>query len=127
MAGFMWTLVSNGSTSRRSGEEVGKEIIEDRLEDEWETSVAQKTAFKGVASSTEREVTVSFRDIKTQIRAGQWRQALPILLVLSGFLGLLLFGSLALLATLDNKLVGLLIAITAAYAVVRVLIGMIRA
>lgn len=126
-AGFVWVLVNKGETSQRSGEDVGAEMISERLEDDEEWSLADKTAFRGQAEVVEREASISFKDIKKQVKSGNWQEALPLLLAVGGFLGLLVFGSLALFFAIEDKLVGGLIAIVAIFTAARILIQMARA
>lgn len=127
VAGFVWVLVSKGETSHRSGEDVGAELISDRMENDDEWSLIEKSAFKGQAKVVSREANISFKEIKIQLKSGNWREVFPALLALVGFLGLLTFGSLALFFTLEDKLVGGLIATVAIFSVARILFQMARA
>jgi hypothetical protein len=129
VAGTALMLVRQGETRRRSGQEVGAEIMAEGMVDDDEEGavVGQRTAFKGKAITVEREASISLADVKQQIGAGQWRQNLPALLVVGGFAGLLLFGALAVWLAIDNKLVGGLIAIVAVYALVRMVLSFARA
>jgi predicted membrane protein len=56
-----------------------------------------------------------------------WRVAFSILLTIAGLCGLLLFGALALLAGVENRLVGWVAVGIALYAVTRTLVGLARA
>lgn len=129
IAGAAWALTTSGETRRRSGPDVGAEIIAERMEDEHDeaTMVAQHSAFKGQAVKVEREASFSLADIKQQVAAGQWREAMPVLLVLAGFTGLFLFGSLTALVAIENKLVGGAIVVVAVYAIVRIVLALRRA
>ena len=127
LAGFVIVLVSKGNTTYRSGEEVGIEVMEDHLDDGLEKPVAQKSLFKGQARSVEREASISFSEIKAEIRSRNWSQALPLLLAVGGFLGLLLFGSLALFLIIDSKLVGGLMVVLIIITVLRIVYQMIKA
>ncbi len=127
IVGAAWLLGSGGQSERREGAEVGEEIAAELLQDEDDESIYQATAFKGQAKSVETGVSYSFREIKEEVRAGRWKTAAPLLMAVGGFLGLLLFGSLALLVALDDKLVGALIAGIAIFTVMRVMVGMVRA
>jgi hypothetical protein len=125
--GAAWLLVSGGQSEKREGPEVGKDIAAELMQGEDDESGFQATAFKGQAKSVETGVSYSFREIKEELRAGRWNTAAPLLMAVGGFLGLLVFGSLALLVALDDKLVGALIAVTAIFTVLRVIVGMVRA
>jgi hypothetical protein len=129
ITGIVWTLTLVGQTQRRSGPEVGAEIVADQMSDEADenTVLAQRTAFKGKATSIQAEAEFSFVEIKGVLKAGKWREVLPILLAMGGLLGLLAFGSLALLVGVDNKLFGLVVVGVAMYAVVRTLISFAQA
>lgn len=125
--GFVWVLITSGRTHEFSGSEAGEEIMADQLADEWEEPLAQKTAFKGRAIKRERAVSISFKEIKGQLRRRQWSTAAPVLLAIGGFLGLLAFGSLALFGAIENELVGGLIAAISLVTVLRILIRLARA
>ena len=126
-AGFVWVLVSKGESSRHSGEAVGAELMREQFEDDEEWSITEKSVFRGKAKAVEREASISFSDVKKQVKSGNWRESLPLLLAVGGFLGLLVFGSLALFFALDDKLVGGLIAAVAIFTVARILVQMARA
>ena len=119
VAGFVWTLVESGQATRRSGPDAGAEMLSG--------DASEESVFRGKAISVERRAEFSFAEINKMVLTGQWRRALPILLAIGGLLGLLLFGSLALWLSLENRLVGGLIVAVALYAVVRTLIGFARA
>ena len=127
LAGFIWVLIRSGSTTNRSGEEVGRQIVAEQMEEDDETPLYKKTAFHGQAAFVETEASLSFGDIKSQAKDGQWSEVLPALMAIVGLLGLLFFGSLALLVALDDKLVGGLIAVVGVFATLRVIVGLIRA
>ena len=125
--GILWTVLTQGDTRRRTGSDVGAEIIAEQMVEETEGYVATpQTAFKGKATAVEREASFSLAEIRQQIRAGQWRQNLPVLLAIAGFLGLLIFGALTSWVAIDNKLIAGLIVVVAAYAVVRTFLAMAR-
>ena len=127
LIGFVWMLLRSGQTTYRQGEDVGREMVAGRMEEDDETTILQHTAFKGKAKSRKTEASTSFGDLKGQIKSGRWSQALPVLLVISGLLGLVVFGSLALLVAMEDKLVGGLIALVAIFTSLRVLVSLIRA
>ncbi len=126
-AGAGGLLLSSRQTSWRHGEEVGTEMIAEQMDRDDEGAVAQRAAFRGKAVAVRTETSVGLGDVKKQIKAGQWRAALPGLLVLAGFIGLLFFGSLALFVAMEDKLVGGLIALVGIFAALRIAIAMARA
>lgn len=126
-AGFVWAL-AGGAKTVEQGEKVGARIMAEQVETEFEgETVAERTTFKGQAVSASRSAEISFRDIWKLIERGEWRIALPWLMALGGMMGLLLFGSLALLFGLESKLLGGLFVVVALYAVVRTALSFARA
>ena len=128
ITGIVWTLMASGQMHRRDDADGRAEIIAERMADpDKGVNLAQRTAFKGKAVSVGGEVEISFADLKRLIRSGQWRAAMPIWLALGGMFGLLVFGSLALLLGVDNKLIGLIAVGVVLYALVRTLISFFQA
>ena len=127
IAGFIWVLIISGETTERRGKEVGAELVSEQMVDEDEVPIVQKAAFHGEAVEVKRETTVQFSEIKEQIKNGNWRGAFPWLLVMGGFLGLLLFGSLSLLVLMENKLIGGFIVAVVLITVGRIVIRWIKA
>ena len=131
IAGFVLIFTNRGQTQRRSGDEVGRELMSEFMEDDEDeaTVLAEKTVFKGKAASAEAGVSISLGEIKGMLTSGEWRRALPLLLALGGFLGLFLFGGLAGLAAAessDGRVIAVVFAGIALYAIVRVGIGIAR-
>lgn len=124
VAGVVLMLASRGETRVRRGPQVGAEMMAGEADEE---TIHGVSAFKGKGIAVEREVRFSFSEIKAQVRAGRWKEVLPALLAMAGLLGLLLFGALALLAGLDNKLVGGLALLVVLYVVARQAIEFARA
>jgi len=127
VAGIAWILAARGKVERTSGPEVGKEIMSGQMEadevrDDGQVAVAERSAavFTGTGAKVEVEAETSFTELKAQLRARDWTQALPTLLAVCGLIGLILFGSLALFTGLENKLIGALILVVALYALIRV-------
>jgi hypothetical protein len=128
IGGIVWTVVVSGETRRRSGPEVGAEMMGQRMARDAEGRiVAQRAFFKGKAVEVESTASFSFAEIKEGMMGGQWGQVLPILLAIAGFLGLFLFGSLSAWLGIEDKLIGGLIVIVAFYAIIRTLIAFARA
>jgi hypothetical protein len=128
IVGTVWTAVVFGETRRRSGPEVGAEIMADRMARDSEGHVRpQYVFFKGKAEAVERKASLSFAEIKQQLMAGQWLDMFPVLLAIGGFLGLFLFGAVAAWLGIENKLVAGLIVIVALYALIRTVSAFVRA
>lgn len=125
--GFVFVLLAKGETTFREGEEVGLEIMEGEQDDDSEIPIAEKAVFKGKAKSVGREASISFSEIKSEIRSGNWDQALPILLAVGGLLGLLFFGSIAVFLAIDNKMIGGLLAGIVIFTVFRIVYRLIKA
>ena len=105
--GAVLMLSSRGETRDLSAEGVGADVIRRQMRDTGaETPFAEGAAFRGKGGGKEASASSSFAKVKADLRAGRHRLALPPLLVLLGMTGLLVFGSLALLVGLENKLVG---------------------
>ena len=126
VVGSIWMVTTSGETRHDSGEEVGARILGEQIGDDDSTD-AQKTAFKGKAISVEHETSLSFTEFKTRLSAGHYSEALPILLASGGLLGLLTFGSLALFAVMENKVIGGAIALVAIFTVLRIVVKIARA
>jgi len=128
IVGTIWTAVVFGQTRRRSGPEVGAEVMADRMARHSEGHTRpQHVFFKGKAVAVDRKASFSFAEIKQQLRAGQWLQMFPILLAIGGFLGLFLFGAVAAWLGIGNKLLAGLIVIVALYALIRMVSAFARA
>jgi len=125
ITGFVWMLAASGRTRRRSGPEVGAEIMGGQMAEEGET-LAEGTVFKGKGVAVSREVDLSFAEIKGMIRARR-PEAVPALLAAGGLLCLVLFGAVALWLGLEDKLVGTLFALVVLYTVGRIVVSFVRA
>jgi hypothetical protein len=126
--GAVWALILFGQTRRRSGPEVGAEIMARRMDSDLEGIVgARRTFFKGKATAVEREASFSLAEIKQALREGRCLHMIPVLLVIGGFLGLFLFGAATAWLIIPNKLIAGLIAIAALYVVIRRTIDFVRA
>ena len=71
VVGFILIFSSSGETRHNSGKEVGAQIMGEQIREE-DTSVAQKTLFRGKAVSSGRETTISFSEIKERFSAGKY-------------------------------------------------------
>jgi hypothetical protein len=128
IVGTVWTAVVFGQTRRRSGPEVGAEMMAERMARDSEGQVGpQYVFFKGKAVAAERKASFSFAEIKQQLMAGEWLQMFPVLLAIGGFLGLFLFGAAAAWLGIENKLLAGLIVIVALYALIRTVSAFARA
>ena len=129
IAGFIWLLASGGSMERRSGAQVGAEVMDDDEEDDGFTLSAsgEQKAFRGTGSQVSVGASYSFAEIKDHIATGHWKQAAPALLTIGGMFGLFFFGALTVFLTLDDRWVGYLLLVIAVYSVIRVAIGFARA
>jgi hypothetical protein len=65
--------------------------------------------------------------LKRLVRAGDWRRALPPLLVIVGLLGFMLFGAIALLIGLAQKVTGVILLAVAVFAIAKVALDYARA
>jgi hypothetical protein len=90
--GVTWILVTRGTTHRRSGEEVGQEVMS--------TQMDEVVFFKGKAAAVEREASIGLDDIKTAIKTRQWGFIVALLMMILGLSGMCLCGGLSLLSVL---------------------------
>ena len=129
IVGFVLVLTGRGRVTRRSGDDVGREMVSELMHDEEDEAVvvAENTYFKGKAAAVEVETSISFGEIKGMVKAGQWRQAAPLLLAIGGLLGMMLFGSLAALVRAEEKVIPLVFVAMVLYALVRMGIGFAKA
>ena len=127
IAGFIMLLMGSGKVQHRSGEDVGAEVMDSQMDDDDGIELARVGTFKGTGSEVEVNASMSFAEIKEAAAAGNWGQALPALLVMGGMVGLLIFGALAIFVIMDDILVGGIILVFVAYAVIRMLIGFMKA
>ena len=129
IVGFVWLLASRGRTTRRSGRDVGAEIMTGMGEDDDDDAIplVEKSVFVGTGAQVTRDVDVSFGDIKGLIRDRQWRGALPALLAMVGLFGLIVFGVLALWVKMDDKLIATVIAAVVLFTMGRIGWSFLRA
>jgi hypothetical protein len=138
IVGFIWLLASRGQTTRRSGPDVGAEIMTgmgDGVDGDGDGGVGgdeaiplvEKSVFAGTGVKVTRDVDVSFGDIKGGMRDRQWRAALPALLAMAGLFGLLVFGVLALWVKMDDKLIATVIAAVVLFTMARIGWSFLRA
>ena len=125
IVGFIWLLTSHGQTTRRSGPDVGAEIMtgmgDDVVDDDDEAiPLVEKSVFVGTGAQVTRDVDMSFGDIKGMMRDRQWRGALPALLAMAGLCGLIVFGVLALWVKMDDKLIATVIAAVVLFTMGRI-------
>jgi hypothetical protein len=83
--------------------------------------------FRGRSAGAETGVEVGYGEVKALVRAGRWSEALPLLLMIGGMLGIFLFGSLAFWVRSENELLGLVVFCICLYTVGRILYGILRA
>jgi hypothetical protein len=128
IVGAAWMLVGRGQTTRRSGRDVGAEIMGGLGNDlEEGISLVEKSVFVGKGTKVTREGEISFTEIKQLVRDRQWHAALPVLLAMAGMFGLIVFGALALWWKMDDKLIATLIAGVALFTMARIGWSFIRA
>jgi hypothetical protein len=129
VVGIVWTVAVGGQVQTGTGSDVGTEVIARQMVDREEnaSTVSRRTYFKGKAVAVQGEAEVGFDEVKALIGAGHWRHAAPILFLIGSLFGVLLFGALAILVGVENKLIGGVALAIALYAIVRTLIGFARA
>ena len=123
--GSAWVMILLRSKNHLRGE-VKEAVANGEQITEEEEVVFQTPAYAESAGSKGEWIGLNFVEMKRGLKRGQWRNTAPILLAIFGFLGLLLFGSLALFVAMEDKLVGSVIAAVAIFAVIRVIIRMVQ-
>ena len=71
LVGFSWIVATSGEAHQATGEDVGAQIIGEQFSDD-DSSVVQKTGFKGSAISFGRESSISFTEIRARLSAGHY-------------------------------------------------------
>ena len=128
IVGFIWLLTAQGQTTRRSGRDVGAEIMAGMgNEDEEDIPLIEKSVFVGTGVKVERDIDVSYADIKQQMKDRQWGAALPALLVMIGLFGLVIFGVLALWLKMDDKVIATVLVAVVLFTMARIGWSFIRA
>lgn len=126
IVGSLWTMIFLRVNNHPNHPKEGAITNEEPISEE-EEGFNLTSAYVGRAKSDGEGATINFGQIKKVVKNGHWRNTLPFLLAIFGFLGVLLFGSLALYVALDDKLLGSVVAAVAIFSVVRVAIRMIQA
>jgi len=130
IVGFAWGLAERGKTTKRSGSEVGAELMAERMAGDaakaGKMPVVRKAFFRGKGIAVEREAEYSYAEIKQRFREGGVRQVIPALLGMTGMLGLTFFLSLTLLTGLSNKIYGLVVLAFCGYCVYLLIAGFMR-
>ena len=127
IAGTVWTTILFGQTRRRSGPEIGAEMMAERMARESGGVKPRHVFFVGEGVAVDREAGFSYAEIKQQLMAGRCLQMLPVLLAMGGLLGLFLFGSAAAWLGIKDKLVAGAIVVVALYALFRMVSNFVRA
>jgi hypothetical protein len=124
-AGAILLLTGRGKVSRQTGREAGAAVMGAIMEDEPEpdqVTVAdvEKSVFIGTGARVQVEAEGSFTEVKAALRDRRWGDALPGLLIGLGMAGLLIFGSLALMTQIEERIIGIAIVVVAVYAAARI-------
>jgi hypothetical protein len=104
IAGFVWVLARRGQARR---------------------NMSRRRLVRSEGVSVTGELT--FAEMKAALRAGKASEALGGILAVGGMLGLMLFGSLAVLAAIDNKIVGGMVVAICVFGVVRMIVRVVKA
>jgi len=126
--GGVLLLIASGEARELTAQEVGEDIIRRQTRDTaGESPLFEEAVFEGKGGGTAVAASVSFADVKADWRAGRRRKALPPILILFGFTGLLVFLSLALLVGLDSPLAGAVMLGATVLSLGRMVLAFIRA
>ena len=106
-AGIALGVMDRGRTTVRKGPEIYGEMMAESMHRdtlrEGEIPIAQKVFATGKGVAWERGASYSVPEIKTMLREGNYRGALPALLVMAGLVGLPLFLGLAVLVAWSSE------------------------
>ncbi len=127
ITGFVWMLTAMGKTTSEHGQAVGEEMVAEHLAEAEESMTGKSAVFRGRAVAKRSEASISFRDIWRLVEERQWHKVIPVLLLLGGLLGLLLFGALTLFLSMENRLLGGFFVAMALYVLVRTMLSFVKA
>lgn len=131
LTGLIWTLKLRGKTTRRSGTEVGAELMAEnmarRARLDGKASLARKTWFWGKGWAVDWEASYSYAEIKTMWRERAFGALLPVMLAAGGMLGIMLLGGILLLMILPSRIPGLIALAAGLYGAWLICTGIRRA
>jgi hypothetical protein len=129
--GMVWLLKLRGKTSRRSGAQVGAELLAEKMArqslPDGKTSLARKTWFWGKGWAVEREMSFSYAEIKILWRESAFGALLPFMLFAVGMLGVMFLGGLLMLLTLPSRIPGAIILVAGVYGTWLIVTGILKA
>lgn len=130
VAGFAWGLIVRGKTTKRSGRDVGADLMAGKIGDDTlrkgETPLARRTWFRGKGVEVDREAEYSYSEIKKMLGEGRFLEALPALLVMAGIVRLTFFLGMTLLTRSATLIPGLVLLAFSIYTAYLILAGFIK-
>lgn len=131
IGGGVWLAVRSGGIRRRTGRDVGAEVMagESAAEDDGTAEAAgtSKRWFRGTGVKLEASGETTYSAMKASLRQRRWGEALPPLIAFVGMLFAVLFGALALQVGIEDRLVGWIAVCVALYVDIRQVYDLIRA
>jgi hypothetical protein len=120
-------LKLRGKTTRRTGAEIGAEIMEEKMDRQalisGKSMIGRKAFFRGKGWAVDREASFSYAEIKRNLREGNITAVLPALLVMIGLIGFAICGGLVMLFALQSKIPGLIFLAFCLYGIYIVVSG----
>ena len=130
VAGFVWGLIVRGKTTKRSGRDVGAELMGEKMDDGMigpgKKTLVRRTWFRGKGVEVDREAEYSYSEIKKMLSEERFLEALPALLVMTGIVGLTFFLGLTLITGVATLLPGLIFLAFSVYSAYLILAGFIK-
>ena len=125
-------LVRSGTTERKSGAAVGADLMADVFEDNETGGIDLSTGvetsfFRGEAELVIIQAGHSFSEIKDLLATGSLQTVLPVLLTMTGLIGMLFFGALTLFQVLNERWLAYILLGLVVYSIVRISIQFLRA
>jgi hypothetical protein len=127
--GFAWGLIVRGKTTKRSGQDVGAEIMADKMDEGMQgpgkKTLFERTWFRGKGVEVDRESEYSYSEIKKMLVEGRFLDALPAMMLMAGIVGLTFFLGLTLITGAATLVPGLILLAFSVYAAYLILSGFI--
>ncbi len=131
LCGIIWILRQRGQTTRRSGAEIGAEIMAENLERRsrmrGDSASYQKTFFWGKGWAIKREASISYKELKKLMGEGDLNIIVPVGLVFIGMIGIITGLGLSMFHLFDSVVPGLIFFGFFIYGIYVVIRGFLKA
>ncbi len=128
IGGLVWTVIHYSRLKEDGGPPLGEGISLVRTRDaDRGVATGENGWFRGKSTAVGMSGSVSYAALKTMIAARRWADAAPLLLMTGGMFTLMLFGALAILVGMEDKVAGVLLLVLVLYTIGRIVLRMVRA